>query len=173
MRQRGVCSLSPHKPRRGDREVNCRYALAGTTLSDKKLLMFDDELLQQYAATFYGYGAYTAPYWFIGMEEGGGNDPEQTIRRIEAWQQRGADELEDLAERNPTSRFFRQQPVAQPTWKQLIRLLLSSTARNPTLADIKLYQRDHPASRGISNDYYYQVGEHLSLKLHTQPDNPT
>ena len=38
---------------------------------------FDDSLLETFAETFYGYGNYNGPYWFIGMEEGGGDSFDQ------------------------------------------------------------------------------------------------
>ena len=34
---------------------------------------FDDQVLDEFAHQFYGYGNYDGRYWFIGMEEGGGN----------------------------------------------------------------------------------------------------
>ncbi len=100
--------------------------------------------------TFYGYGTYTGRCWFVGMEEGGGSIVEETISRIIGWKERGARELEDLAERNSisgTSQFFRQRPVAQPTWKQLIRILLAASGLQATPTDVKLYQRDHLGRR--------------------------
>ena len=33
---------------------------------------FDDLLLDEFAHNFYGYGNYGGQFWFIGMEEGGG-----------------------------------------------------------------------------------------------------
>ncbi len=33
----------------------------------------DDALLEAYMDGFYGYGNLAGPYWFIGMEEGGGD----------------------------------------------------------------------------------------------------
>lgn len=38
--------------------------------------MLQDDLLQSYMETFYGYGSYTGRYWFVGMEEGGGTSEE-------------------------------------------------------------------------------------------------
>ncbi|BAY34333.1 hypothetical protein NIES2107_62380 [Nostoc carneum NIES-2107] len=37
------------------------------------LPFFDDELLEKIIETFYGYGNYQGNYWFIGMEEAGGD----------------------------------------------------------------------------------------------------
>jgi hypothetical protein len=35
--------------------------------------LFDDQLLERFMCTFYGYGNYRGAYWFVGMEEGGGD----------------------------------------------------------------------------------------------------
>jgi hypothetical protein len=112
--------------------------------------MFDDSLLEEFIQTFYGYGNYSGPYWFIGMEEGGGNSVEAVIARIKNWKDRGGNELEDLMERNSSgggSKFFRERPVAQTTWKQLIRIMLVSRGNQASLSEIKLYQRDHLGRR--------------------------
>jgi len=108
--------------------------------------MLDEELLQEYMDKFYGYGTYKGRYWFVGMEEGGGKTLEATQSRITRWRDRGSQELEDLpsfASTNGPGRFFRQNPVAQSTWKQLIRTLLSAEGKPTELVDIKTYQRDH------------------------------
>jgi hypothetical protein len=49
----------------------------------------DESLLQEFMSNFYGYGNYAAPYWFIGMEEGGGDTIEEITRRLTVWDQRG------------------------------------------------------------------------------------
>lgn len=112
--------------------------------------MFDDQLLEEYMQAFYGYGNYSGHYWFVGLEEGGGNRVEETVSRIKGWKDRGGKELEDLMERNSIgggSKFFRDSPVAQTTWKQLIRILLAAQGGQATLTDVKLYQRDHLGRR--------------------------
>jgi hypothetical protein len=42
----------------------------------------NDELLEKRIETFYGYGNYQGKYWFIGMEEAGGEDFEDVNCRI-------------------------------------------------------------------------------------------
>ncbi len=42
----------------------------------------DDGLLWEYMSTFYGYGDYGAGYWFVDMEEGGGNSAAEVERRL-------------------------------------------------------------------------------------------
>jgi hypothetical protein len=107
-------------------------------------MMLDDTLLDTFAHTFYGYGSYNAPFWFIGMEEGGGGAEAEIARRIAVWDARGQQELEDLAEYHfaiNVPRYFEAAAPLQPTWSKLIRLLLS--AQRGTLGDstIRAYQR--------------------------------
>jgi hypothetical protein len=54
--------------------------------------------LDDFAHRFYGYGNYGGPFWFVGMEEGGGDSSEEIARRLSAWAARGRCELEDAAE---------------------------------------------------------------------------
>jgi hypothetical protein len=51
--------------------------------------MIDDILLEEFINNFYGYGNYHGKYWFIGMEEGGGNSIEEINRRLASWNTRG------------------------------------------------------------------------------------
>ena len=44
--------------------------------------MLNDKTLESYIHNFYGYGNPRAPYWFIGMEEGGGEDIQNIERRV-------------------------------------------------------------------------------------------
>lgn len=60
--------------------------------------MFDDHLLTEFMNKFYGYGNFATPYWFIGMEEGGGDSFEEVAQRLTVWKQRGRRELEDVAD---------------------------------------------------------------------------
>lgn len=60
--------------------------------------MFKDEILEAFISGFYGYGNYGARLWFIGMEEGGGGSREQIARRLDAWDKRGRNELEDVVD---------------------------------------------------------------------------
>ncbi len=52
-------------------------------------LIFNDQLLQNFMQRFYGYGTYAGDYWFVGMEEGGGN----------------------LLVEKPNTRFLRSPPI--------------------------------------------------------------
>jgi hypothetical protein len=83
----------------------------------------DDGVLEAYIEGFYGHGRYSAPYWFIGMEFGGGNSEAEIVSRIEGWYDRGGEELEELG---GDARWFRGSAPLQPTWKQLMRIVLSA-----------------------------------------------
>ena len=105
---------------------------------------FDDDLLAKFAETFYGYGDYNAPYWFVGMEEGGGKHFEDVERRLSVWQQQRR-ELEDVAEFHRAigfARLFDNKPILQPTWNKLIRILLSAEGQDVQTEQVREYQRD-------------------------------
>lgn len=107
--------------------------------------MLDDILLATFMETFYGYGTYDAPYWFVGMEEGGGGTFASAEGRINAWIDRGRTELEDprgTAADLSRSPWFRSYPRLQSTWKQLIRMTLVAQGIVPAVDRIRAYQRD-------------------------------
>jgi hypothetical protein len=105
----------------------------------------DDTLLEAFMNHFYGYGRYQAAYWLVGMEEGGGRSLEAVARRLAAWDKRGRQELEDVADYHRElglSALFRERPTIQPTWGKLIRILLAANGQVPTPNQIRAYQRD-------------------------------
>lgn len=92
---------------------------------------FDEQLLSNFTNTFYGYGDYQGTYWFIGMEEGGGNSYEEINNRLTVWDRHGRRELEPLHTFHQDicmGEYFQMPPKRQPTWNKLIRVLLSATA---------------------------------------------
>jgi hypothetical protein len=58
----------------------------------------DDELLDNFVHSFYGYGNFHGNYLFIGMEEGRGKSYQEVSQRLSTWSTRGRRELEDVAE---------------------------------------------------------------------------
>jgi len=108
--------------------------------------MFDDQLLEDFAQNFYGYGNYKADYWFIGMEEGGGNSVTDISSRLNAWIKRGRRELENLAGYHAEfgiSNLFGPNHKLQSTWGKLIRVLLSAKGPLPTIDEVRKYQGLH------------------------------
>ena len=100
-------------------------------------------VLDQYLATFAGYGNRAAAVWFIGMEEGGGRDVDELQRRLSAWDARGRQPLEDLSAFHRAfgeHRYFTPPFRLQPTWKALTRTLLAWQGLEPTDARIREVQ---------------------------------
>lgn len=105
---------------------------------------FDDSLLLDFMHTFYGYGNYSGAYWFIGMEEGGGDSVAEVTNRLRVWSQRGRRELEDVVAYHldlGITHPFGENPKLQPTWAKLIRVLLSMGGCTPTKEEVRSYQQ--------------------------------
>jgi hypothetical protein len=80
------------------------------------------------AASWFGYGRWDAPYWFIGKEPGGEDDPEQYA----SWARLGGSELIDCREHDldcPSHRtpgmWHGEGPPLQRTWRLLIAMVLA------------------------------------------------
>lgn len=105
----------------------------------------NDTLLEHFMSTFYGSGNYSGDYWFIGMEEGGGNNFEQVTKRINAWQELGETELVDIYQfhlKIGYAEYFMDPVRSQKTWIQQARILLSSKGLPSSKDDVRIYQRD-------------------------------
>lgn len=105
----------------------------------------NDTLLQQFMSTFYGSGNYSGEYWFVGMEEGGGNDLDQVKKRLNAWVELGQTELVDIYEfhhKIDYPQYFRDPVKLQRTWMQQARIVLASKGLPSFTPDIRAYQRD-------------------------------
>ncbi len=105
----------------------------------------DSALLEDFMGRFYGYGNYLGDYWFVGMEEGGGNSFAGIERRLNTWKERGGRELEDVAEYHlaiGVTSLFSERPKIQPSWGKLIRVILAMKGYSPTVNQIRDYQRD-------------------------------
>jgi len=108
--------------------------------------MLDNFLLQNFVKDFYGYGNYSAPFWFIGMEEGGGGSLDEISQRLTAWDARGRRELEDVAGYHHAigiTRFWDEPVRLQSTWNRLIRIVISAKGHEPSSQEVKDYQRDY------------------------------
>ena len=108
--------------------------------------LLDDERLEAFATHFYGYGNYTGKYWFVGMEEGGGDSFQEIEKRLAIWSQRGGCELEDVAEYHIALGItypFAPTAKLQPTWSKLIRVLLSAEGYSALKEDVRAYQRHY------------------------------
>lgn len=134
-------------------------------------MMFDDQLLESFMETFYGFGNFGGKYWFVGMEEGGGNTFEEVAGRLAGWESRGRNELEGLGERSRVQR----------TWGMLIHILLAAEGDEATLEKVRAYQRTQWGKRDGDNCLVERLplpspstskwlyGEHSALpQLHTR-----
>ena len=105
----------------------------------------NDELLEKRIETFYGYGNYQGKYWFIGMEEAGGEDLENINLRVNTWEKREEKrkekEIDDVAEYHEDMGLWDKK--IQKTWKGLIRITLSANGQyNINTDDVRKYQLD-------------------------------
>lgn len=102
------------------------------------------------AESWFGYGRWDAPYWFIGMEPGG----DDTHASYEAWLALGGTELIDCREhhlwkrntlgvedRKWTRWHDGDRPATQPTWRRLIQLLLAYKGEPTDMHAVSQYQR--------------------------------
>jgi len=94
--------------------------------------------------SFFGYGRWSAPIWFIGIEEAGGKIECEIEQRFTVWASRGHRELEDAPTFYPTSgnhAWHGEHARSQATWGQLIRLLLLARGERAGNNAILDYQR--------------------------------
>lgn len=109
-------------------------------------ILTDDEI-ERFIESFFGYGTWDAPYWFVGKEEGGGNDWADVSARVRTWHERGERELEDVAEYHRAlglgTKYFKERPPLQPTWSRLLRVLFSATGRDANREALRRYQSAH------------------------------
>lgn len=95
--------------------------------------------------TFYGSGNYDGDYWFVGMEEGGGNSLEQVRKRIQTWQDLGETELVDIYDFHlgiNYPEYFTNPVKLQRTWMQEARIVLAAKGLPSNTEDVRYYQRD-------------------------------
>lgn len=108
-------------------------------------MQLDDRFVDQFIHSFYGYGTYNAGFWFVGMEEGRGNNLDEVSRRLEIWQELGGRELVDITNfhfRLNIPEYFTDPVKLQRTWMQQARMVLIAQGKRASLADIKAFQRD-------------------------------
>lgn len=88
--------------------------------------MLNHEKLETYINNFYGFGNWNSDFWFIGMEEGGGNKESEVKKRLDSWHSSSTDLIDNKThhERIGITKFF-DRGILQSTWAKLIRLKLS------------------------------------------------
>ena len=89
---------------------------------------------------WFGYGSWSAPYWFVGMEPGGDGDGASH----DSWLRLGGGELIDCKTHHLDCDFTRwhgrERPPTQPTWRRLIQLLLAYKGESSDLDSVARYQ---------------------------------
>jgi hypothetical protein len=93
--------------------------------------------------SFVGFGSPEARTWFVGLEQGGGEDLLELERRLAAWSSLGAGAFADLPEycqRMGESRWHGDSPRIQPTLGKLVRIALASEGIEATPDVVRRYQ---------------------------------
>ncbi|TCP26059.1 hypothetical protein [Rhodovulum adriaticum] len=99
--------------------------------------------IDQFALGFFGYGDLSAPLWFIGMEEGGGQNAKDVTKRIRVWQKRGSVALEDLAEYHDEVMEGGFKAIAkQNTWSALSRIQLAYDGNDTSSGAVRHHWRE-------------------------------
>jgi len=100
--------------------------------------MLDDSLLLSFMTSFFGYGNLNADYWFVGMEEAGGETAREVFDRVERWRELGKTTVVDnydlhrsVKDSNgrPLAYLFEGRPPVQRTWRGLIRIYLAASGQ--------------------------------------------
>jgi len=111
------------------------------------------DMIEAYSKKFFGYGRWDAPVWFVGLEEAGSGTSTELQTRLAAWDEHGQRELENA----PTfytacgqHRWHGPNATLQPTWRQLLRLLLS--ARGEPVGEAALLEQQQLTFGASSGD---------------------
>ena len=110
-----------------------------------KSVLLDESRLVDYCTTFFGYGHWAAPVWFIGIEEAG--DDTKIVQRLDEWNKRNRNDIEDAPSFYPSlqgnAEWHGLAAIPQPTWTQLIRMLLIAQGKDDSPDHVLDYQRHH------------------------------
>lgn len=107
--------------------------------------MVDPQVLTDYMSRFVGFGDPSAPLWFIGLEQGGGESIGELERRVEAWRELGAASfanLRDYCERIGERRWHGRSARIQPTLGKLVRVVLASQGQVADRASVRRHQAE-------------------------------
>jgi hypothetical protein len=118
---------------------------------------------------WFGYGSWSAPYWFVGMEPGGEGDGASH----ESWERLGAGVLIDCKAHHLDCGFTRwhvgERPPTQPTWRRLIQLLLAYKGEETDLDAVARYQRDRLRASGDETAIIELSAHHgVNMNVHVE-----
>jgi hypothetical protein len=126
------------------------------------LTQSEQNLLEEYMKVFFGYGNLKSDYWFIGMEEGGGNSEQEISSRLDVWEKSGRPTLLDnydfhakvTGETGATFDYLFNGSNSryQPTWGGLIKIILNfENAVSPSLKEVKHFQSENLGRHNSNN----------------------
>ena len=98
------------------------------------------------ALNFYGFGRWSSPHWFIGLEQGGADN----IRRAKAFKGLQSDGLCDCRQFHHEIgelRWHKEEPEPQKTWGRLRRLMALFHGIDTDKSGLLSYQKNHWGSR--------------------------
>jgi hypothetical protein len=113
-------------------------------MKDMENQQLSDVIIEKFITTFFGYGNLDSDYWYIGMEEGGGNSFQEINQRMLKWKSMGSAVTIDLKKYHLAigiDKFFTEKPKLQKTWSRLIRIHLRLNQAPCTTEAIRSYQR--------------------------------
>lgn len=85
------------------------------------------QVFTQFLECKFGYGRWAAPFWFVGMEEGGGQTCADVLNRVQRWRLPGQQDWNELNDLHTYCERIGVNPIApQPTWRKLIQLYAAS-----------------------------------------------
>jgi hypothetical protein len=114
----------------------------------------DDQLLDEFIRTFYGYGNSQGRFWLVGMEEGGGDSVEAIQKRLNYWAGDGQRDITDLpatAAAMGGAPWFGERAKLQRTWGMLIRAMLAVDGESPSTEQVKGFQQKSLGRSGGDN----------------------
>jgi hypothetical protein len=117
----------------------------------------------------YGYGRWDAPYWFIGPEQGGSDNS----LRAPAFAKCQSDGLCDCKEFHRVigeTRWHRDYPELQRTWRRLMMLLMPSLGYGVSNDELRVYQRDLWGMRDSGETCVIELGGLAAKNLKTPSD---
>lgn len=104
--------------------------------------MINSERLLRFMDGYFGYGDLTAPFWFIGMEEGGEATVDHMNATLDRWHNENCPATVDIAPLGTTNpAFARDRPPIQRTWQKLIEAILTLQGVEPTTEAVRNYQK--------------------------------
>ena len=147
--------------------------------------MLNDEILEKYIQSFFGYGNLNSDYWFVSLEEGGNNSEEDIQKRLNIWKKRGSKQLEDCKsfhlefgteEHKKWFGFDNKKyinPRLQSTWRNYIRLFFYAT-KNKKFIEIQDETKQKEIMRRFQRDNFGSLnGDMAIMELRPLPARST